>query len=82
MPRLDPRTFTIQQEVEHQLQPLMTAEAVVLVARVMAHLVCRDTTQFTPLTDLFKSSFGSEYEFIQQQRRGSSYERAKSGGIS
>ena len=69
MPRLEPRTFTIQQDLERQLRPLMSSEAVEVLARVMADLIARDTRQFTALTDLFKDAFSKEYDYIQQQRR-------------
>jgi hypothetical protein len=39
MPKLEPRKQTIQSDIEYQLRPLMSSEAVEVIARVMAHIV-------------------------------------------
>jgi hypothetical protein len=68
MPRLEPRTYTIQKTIEHELQPLLSSEAVEIIARIMARLVNRDPRQSHQLTELFKAAFLAENEYLTQQR--------------
>jgi hypothetical protein len=68
MPRLDPRTYTIQQTIEHELRPLLSSEAVEVLARVMASIIMRDPRLFLTLTEQFKTAFSTEYDYLQRQR--------------
>jgi hypothetical protein len=82
MPRLDDRKLTIQLNVERQLRPLMSSEAVEILARIMAHIVNRDTRQLTALTGQFREAFTAEHTYLAQARtREHQGERVKSGGI-
>jgi hypothetical protein len=68
MTPLHPRHETIQSDIEYQLRPLMSSEAVEILARIMAHLVNRDPAQYITLTDLFRHAFGSEYGYLTRSR--------------
>jgi hypothetical protein len=59
-----PRQQTIQSSIEFQLRPLMSAEAVEILARTMAHIVRRDPRQFPQLTDLFREAFSAEHKYL------------------
>jgi hypothetical protein len=81
MPKLEPRKQTIQSEIEYQLRPLMSSEAVEVQARVMAHIIARDPRQFTQLTDLFKHAFASEHGYLSSRQTSTgpdSYHRSTS----
>jgi hypothetical protein len=73
MPRLDPRTYTIQQTIEHELRPLLSSEAVEILARVMAHISARDPRLFPTLIEQFKTAFAAEHGYLAQQRNRSDH---------
>jgi hypothetical protein len=64
-----PRSYpTIQADIQHMLRPMMSEEAVMMLARVMAFTIAQDTRQFPHLTEVFKNTFAAEYGYIVQQR--------------
>jgi hypothetical protein len=68
MSKPEPRSYSTLREIEFQLRPYMQSEAVEILARAMARTVARDPRLFQQLTDLFKSAFAQEHEYLQQQR--------------
>jgi hypothetical protein len=64
MAPLHPRQQTIQSSIEFQLRPLISAEAVEILARTMAHIIHRDPRQFPQLTDLFREAFSIEHKYL------------------
>jgi hypothetical protein len=82
MTALHPRKQTIQSDIEYQLRPLMSSEAVEILARVMANIIARDPRQFTQLTDLFKHSFAAEHGYLSSRHtpgEPDTYHRTRSG---
>jgi hypothetical protein len=78
MPRLtarcDDRKLAHQLDIERQLRSLMASEAVEVLARIMAHIVNRDTRQLPALTEQFKAAFTAEHSYLartRSQREGS-----------
>jgi hypothetical protein len=87
MPRLtargEDRKLAIQLDIENQLHPLMASEAVEILARIMAHIVNRDTRQLPALTGQFREAFTAEHSYLAQCRaRSRQDERTNQGGIS
>jgi hypothetical protein len=64
MSPLLPRNQTIQSSIEFQLRPLLSAEAVEILARTMAHIIHRAPRQFPQLTDLFREAFAAEHKYL------------------
>jgi hypothetical protein len=67
MPRPD-RKLEIQLSMERQLRPLMSSEAVEVLAKCMAHLVNKDITQFSVLTEQFRTAFAAEHAYLAECR--------------
>jgi hypothetical protein len=68
MSKPEPRSYSTLREIEFHLRPFIQSEAVEILARAMARTIARDARQFGPLTDLFKSAFAQEHEYLAQQR--------------
>jgi hypothetical protein len=68
MPRLEDRKLNIQLDIENQLRPLMTAEGVEIVAKIMVHLVHRDLRQRQQLHELFSNVYRAEDAYLIQCR--------------
>jgi hypothetical protein len=81
MPRLEDRKLTIQLNIENRLRPLMSSEAVEILARIMAHIVNRDTRQLPQLTEQFKAAFAAEHTYLAQCRSRAQSQRTNPGGI-
>jgi hypothetical protein len=78
-----PRSYpTIQADIQQLLRPMMSEEAVAMLARVMAFTIAQDTRQFTHLTEVFKSTFASEYGYLHRTRQSGGpddFHRTRSG---
>jgi hypothetical protein len=68
MSKPEPRIFSTLREVEFQLKPLLSLEAVEVLARAMARTVAHDPRLFTQLTDQFKHTFSREYEYLTSRQ--------------
>jgi hypothetical protein len=79
MSKPEPRSYSALREIEFHLRPFMQSEAVEILARAMARTMARDLRQSHQLTELFKTAFIQEQEYLVQLR---TRERAKSGGLS
>jgi hypothetical protein len=75
-PRLQDRKLAIQLEMERQLRGLMAEEAVEVLARIMAHVVNRDPSQFPTLTELFRNAFAAEHQYLAECRHRAAQKRA------
>jgi hypothetical protein len=78
--RHEPRSLVIQQNIEKLLQPLLAQEQVEILARIMGHIIARDTHQDQQLKILFGEAFNAEYKFLRQQHQrdaGAAGERIK-----
>jgi hypothetical protein len=64
----------MQRDFERQLRTFMDTEAIEILARVTAHIMARDPSQFSNLAHLFKHALDREYTFLttrhHDERRG------------
>jgi hypothetical protein len=58
----------------------LDAEAVEILARVMAHIVNRDPREFPHLTELFRTAFAAEHTYLAQCRSRSRTSEATDPG--
>jgi hypothetical protein len=62
------RTEAIQYDIDAQLRPVSQDEAVIVLARTMAHVCHRDIQQLRHLTDVFRTTFAAEHNYLCERR--------------
>jgi hypothetical protein len=68
MSKPEPRTAATLREIEYQLRPFLSSEAVEIIARCMARIVAHNPQQFIELTELFKHAFSQEHGYLSSRQ--------------
>ena len=69
MSKPDPRHYAQQRDFARQLFNFMSPEAIEILARVTAHVMARDPSQFARHANLFKHALDREYTYLTTRHR-------------